>query len=166
MSENNKPCSQFPYWGAQYPDACCVDGKLYDLDRCDENGNLYEPIDDVPCPFCRTEEFIELDPFGWVEHFCKEMEEDGETVTNSMEQLAKQKARQAYLDWIDKVKKDEDMNKLVDEIAKEVDKEMKNATFESTESKKIKYMMIVVTALILHFSILYILIRFFEQKLN
>lgn len=94
MSENKNQCPQFPYWGASYPDACCVDGKLYDLDKCDENGNLYEPIDDVPCPFCRTEEFIELDPFGWVDHYCEEMEEAG----------AKQKARQAYLDWIEKVR--------------------------------------------------------------
>lgn len=31
MSENKKPCPQFPYWGAHYPDACCIDGKLYDL---------------------------------------------------------------------------------------------------------------------------------------
>ena len=38
MSENNKPCPQFPYWGASYPDACCVDGKLQDLDYCAENG--------------------------------------------------------------------------------------------------------------------------------
>ena len=43
MNENKRPCPQFPYWGAKYPDACCVNGELYDLDRCDENGNLYEP---------------------------------------------------------------------------------------------------------------------------
>lgn len=103
--EINKPCPQFPYWGATYPDACCVNGKLYDLDKCDENGKLYEPIDDVPCPFCRTEEFIELDPFGWIDHFCEEMEENGDTITDSMEQLAKQKARKAYFDWIDGMKK-------------------------------------------------------------
>lgn len=54
MDENKKPCPQFPFWGAKYPDACCVNGELYDLDRCDENGNLYEPIDYVPCPFCQT----------------------------------------------------------------------------------------------------------------
>lgn len=104
MSENKKTCPQFPYWGASYPDACCINGKLYDLDRCDENGNLYEPIDDIPCPFCQTEEFIELDPFSWVDHFCEEMEENGDTITDSMEQLAKQKARQSYLDWIEKMK--------------------------------------------------------------
>nr|DAN78668.1 MAG TPA: Mitochondrial glycoprotein [Caudoviricetes sp.] len=32
------------------------------------------------------------------------MEENGDTITDSMEQLAKQKARQAYIDWIDKMK--------------------------------------------------------------
>ena len=51
MSKNKKPCPQFPYWGASYPDACCVDGILQDLDYCDENGNLYDKGEDVPCPF-------------------------------------------------------------------------------------------------------------------
>ncbi len=50
MSENKKPCPQFPYWGASYPDACCVDGILQDLDYCDENGNLYDKGGDVPMP--------------------------------------------------------------------------------------------------------------------
>lgn len=63
MSENKKPCPQIPFWGASYPDACCVDGKLQDLDYCDENGNLYDKGEDVPCPFCQTEEFIRYDPF-------------------------------------------------------------------------------------------------------
>lgn len=42
MNENNKPCPQFPFFGASYPDACCINGKLYDMDKCDENSNLYE----------------------------------------------------------------------------------------------------------------------------
>lgn len=101
--EEIKSCPEFPFWGASYPDACCIDGKLYDLDRCDENG-LLDAIDDVPCPFCRTDEFIECDKFGWVDHFCEEMEDNGDTVTDSMEQLAKQKAREAYLEWIKRIK--------------------------------------------------------------
>ncbi len=98
MSENKKPCPQFPYWGAHYPDACCIDGKLYDLDRCDENCNLYEPIDDVPCPFCQTENFIELDPFSWVDHFVmkwKRMEVPSPTLWNSLPNK-----RQGRLIWI------------------------------------------------------------------
>jgi hypothetical protein len=58
MSKEIKDCPEFPFFGARYPDARCVDGKLYDLDKCDGNGNLYEPGDDWPCPFCQTEAFI------------------------------------------------------------------------------------------------------------
>lgn len=97
----NKPCPEFPYWGATYPDARCVNGKLYDLDRCDENGNLYEPMDDIPCPFCQPEEFIECDPFNKADNICEKLMED-----DSAEQYdihideAKAKAREWYLNWI------------------------------------------------------------------
>lgn len=53
-----------------------------------------------------------------------------------------------------KKEKDEGMDKLVDEIAKEIDEEMKNGTFKSTESEEIKYMMIFVCVLIIYFLIL------------
>lgn len=96
MSENSKPCPQFSYWGASYPDACCINGKLYDLDRCNDNDNLYEPIDDIPCPFCRTEEFIECDPFGKEEEFYEGIEN---------EEKAREKTRDWYLQWIDGMKK-------------------------------------------------------------
>ncbi len=59
MSEEKKvQCPQFPFFGASYPDAGCVDGKLWDLDQCDENG-LYSIGDNPPCPFCNTEAFID-----------------------------------------------------------------------------------------------------------
>ena len=35
-------CPVFPYFGASYPDACCIDGYLYDMDDCDDYGNMYE----------------------------------------------------------------------------------------------------------------------------
>lgn len=46
-AENPTPskCPEFPYFGARYPDAQCIGGKLYDLDKCDDNGNLDEPTD-------------------------------------------------------------------------------------------------------------------------
>lgn len=53
-----EPCPEFPYFGARYPDARCINGQLYDLDRCDENGDLYEMAEYHPCPFCNTEEFM------------------------------------------------------------------------------------------------------------
>ena len=58
MSTKVNTCPEFPFFGAKYPDATCIDGKLFDLDKCDENGNLYVPGEDWPCPFCRTEAFI------------------------------------------------------------------------------------------------------------
>lgn len=81
MSKNEEVCPEFPFWGASYPDACCVNGVLQDLDYCDENGNLYDKGEHVPCPFCKTEEFIE--------------DED----------KAKEKAREWYLNWIEGMKK-------------------------------------------------------------
>lgn len=58
MSEQNeKQCPEFPYFGAWYPDATCIDGYLWDLDKYD-NGELYGGGDE-PCPFCNTEMFIE-----------------------------------------------------------------------------------------------------------
>lgn len=39
-------------FGAPYPDSMCVDGRLYDADNCDDQGNLYEPSEEIPCPMC------------------------------------------------------------------------------------------------------------------
>lgn len=105
MSKNKNNCPEFPFWGASYPDACCIGGKLYDLDYCDENSNLYDKCETVPCPFCKTEEFIEYDHFGKVDEICDELMED-----DSSEQYyihideAKEKARKWYLDWINKMR--------------------------------------------------------------
>jgi hypothetical protein len=51
-------CPTFPHFGAQYPDACCIDGYLWDLDKCNDDGSLYGGGDD-PCPFCNFETFVE-----------------------------------------------------------------------------------------------------------
>lgn len=42
-------------FGAPYPDSMCIDGRLYDADNCDGEGNLYEPVDDIPCPMCDSD---------------------------------------------------------------------------------------------------------------
>lgn len=39
-------------FGATYPDSVCYGGKLYDCDNCDNDGNLYAPMEDIPCPMC------------------------------------------------------------------------------------------------------------------
>lgn len=56
---NRTNCPEFPYFGASYPDARCVDGVLHDLNKCDDNGNLYVNDNDDPCPFCRAQEYID-----------------------------------------------------------------------------------------------------------
>lgn len=79
MEENKSinQCPEFPYFGARYPDATCIDGRLFDLDQCDENGNLYD-IEGPPCPFCKTEDFIkheagDLDDYENKEEYQKEV---------------------------------------------------------------------------------------------
>lgn len=57
-------CPEFPLFGANYPDATCIDGILYDLDNVGDDGVLIKPLEEIPCPFCRTEEFIRYDPFN------------------------------------------------------------------------------------------------------
>lgn len=36
MSGQNKQCPEFPFFGASYSDARCINGYLWDLDKCDE----------------------------------------------------------------------------------------------------------------------------------
>lgn len=57
MKQESGCGNEFPFFGARYPDARCVDGQLYDLDNCDEHGRLYKPGEYVPCPVCRKDEF-------------------------------------------------------------------------------------------------------------
>jgi RecJ-like exonuclease len=44
--------SGYEFGAGNYPDSVCIDGKLYDADDCDDEGNLYEPGEDIPCPMC------------------------------------------------------------------------------------------------------------------
>lgn len=39
-------------FGATYDDSLCIDGQLWDADKCDDKGNLYEPFTYIPCPAC------------------------------------------------------------------------------------------------------------------
>lgn len=47
---------EFPHFGANYPDAKCIDGYLWDLDSYD--GGYLTIGGDDPCPFCNTEEWL------------------------------------------------------------------------------------------------------------
>lgn len=46
------------HYGANYPDAACVDGELVDLDSCDEPGGPCS-FGGIPCPCCNTREYVE-----------------------------------------------------------------------------------------------------------
>lgn len=48
----------YEFGAGRYPDSICVDGQLYDADDCDNDHNLYEPTDYIPCPMCRPKEAI------------------------------------------------------------------------------------------------------------
>lgn len=50
-------CPEFPFFGAHYPDARCIDGYLWDLDAY-EDGMLTSG-GEVPCPYCNAKDFIE-----------------------------------------------------------------------------------------------------------
>lgn len=57
-----KGCNnEFPYFGANYPDAHCIDGYLWDMDSGEstEDGVVYTSGGDEPCPFCNEEEWLE-----------------------------------------------------------------------------------------------------------
>lgn len=58
-TEKQKQCPEFPFFGASYPDARCIDGYLWDLDSCTEDPNVFTCGGDIPCPFCNKNEFIE-----------------------------------------------------------------------------------------------------------
>ena len=49
---------EFPHFGANYPDARCIDGYLWDMDYYD-NGFFTIGGDD-PCPICNTEEWLKI----------------------------------------------------------------------------------------------------------
>lgn len=48
----------YEFGAGRYPDSECFGGRLYDMDNCDGDGNLYEPMDDIPCPMCRPKAAI------------------------------------------------------------------------------------------------------------
>lgn len=49
----------YEFGAGSYPDSVCIDGSLYDADRCDDNGNLYQMDEDIPCPMCRPTEAVD-----------------------------------------------------------------------------------------------------------
>lgn len=99
--KEKQPCPEFPFFGATYPDARCIAGYLWDLDRCNEKGELYGG-GNIPCPFCNTEEFIEYDPLDLEYAF---LPTGVEEPTPEQINEAKRRAKEDYIIWIDKLRK-------------------------------------------------------------
>lgn len=57
VTEAQAGCPTWFTWsafGASYPDTQCIDGFLWDLDKCDDDKQLYGG-GDIPCPMCNPE---------------------------------------------------------------------------------------------------------------
>lgn len=58
--KNQHVCDYQGYdFGAHYIDSQCIDGYLWNLDACDGSGNLYEPMETIPCPKCNSDAWLE-----------------------------------------------------------------------------------------------------------
>lgn len=57
MEKKTNQCPEIPFFGARYPDGRCIDGFMWDLDKCDENGLIGGG--EYPCPFCNSEMVIQ-----------------------------------------------------------------------------------------------------------
>jgi len=55
--DENHGCGvEFPHFGANYPDAKCIDGYLWDMDSYEDG--VYTIGGDDPCPICNTEKWM------------------------------------------------------------------------------------------------------------
>lgn len=81
---NASQCPDFPHFGAVYPDACCIDGLLWDLDSSDDKGWLTVG-GEVPCPFCNKEGYIDHIKDDCYEN--SEIDDDGNMLITDEEML-------------------------------------------------------------------------------
>lgn len=56
MKTEKQQCPEIPFFGASYPDGCCIDGYMWDMDWF-VDGMLIKGGED-PCPFCNREEYV------------------------------------------------------------------------------------------------------------
>jgi len=49
----------YEFGAVSYPDSLCCGRKLYDADNCDNDGTLFDPMEDIPCPMCRQQDAVE-----------------------------------------------------------------------------------------------------------
>ncbi|MEK6281896.1 MAG: hypothetical protein AABN95_16200 [Acidobacteriota bacterium] len=50
----------YEFGAGSYPDSICLDGQLFDAaDDCDDEGRLYVPLEEIPCPMCRPADAVD-----------------------------------------------------------------------------------------------------------
>lgn len=90
----------YEFGAGTYPDSVCIDGRLFDADHCDDEGNLFDIDEDVPCPICRREEAIAW----WTERNAFFVEDEGDD-----EDTALRKAREAATSLVDDIRRNRGM---------------------------------------------------------
>lgn len=98
--DSNKQCPEFPFFGASYPDARCIDGYLWDLDKVNEKGEFYGE-GETPCPFCNTKAFIEYDPFS-IADWASELEPYEFIKTKEGAEYMEKRVNQVRDEWYDR----------------------------------------------------------------
>lgn len=85
----------YEFGAGSYPDSVCIDGRLFDADACDGDGNLHDPMEDIPCPICRRDDAIAW----WTERNAFFNDGDDDDATHE------RKARDAAISLVDDIRR-------------------------------------------------------------
>jgi len=85
----------YEFGAGRYPDSMCIDGRLFDADNCDGDGNLYAPMEDIPCPMCSREKAID---------YWKEQNKDIGGDEDDSEEEVERKARECAICLVDDIR--------------------------------------------------------------
>ena len=75
----------YEFGAALYPDSVCIEGRLFDADHCDGDGNLYDNDEDIPCPMCRPTDAV---AYRAEQHFMVGDVDQEEALKMAMSQIA------------------------------------------------------------------------------
>ena len=84
--DTKKQCPEFPYFGATYPDATCINGTLWDLDSSHGPDNLLHSGGNDSCPFCNPQAAYEESRGCWNYN----QQEEGESDDDFEERMEKE----------------------------------------------------------------------------
>lgn len=105
MTAVKEQCPEFPFFGAGYPDATCIDGYLWDLDSCDEPGGSLSSGGETPCPFCNSEKYMAGAVAEQAETLICDSWDDEKDCQTITDQAAREKATAQITAWMEGIKK-------------------------------------------------------------